>query len=122
MISGQGFGRSIDRRKPRQIHLSQGINHQKENPWQMEENTRNLLRERFTDVSVRAWKHRNRKQGAIVKFKTAGWTYTIVQADDGLAIQPENTSRNYVDYVELLLDCLIELAHTKNPIANRSQP
>jgi hypothetical protein len=41
----------------------------------------------------------------------------IVNTDDGLAIQPENTSRKYVDYVELLLDCLIELAQTKNPIA-----
>jgi hypothetical protein len=83
----------------------------------MDEEPRTLLRERFQAVSVEAWKHKNRKQGPMVKFKTTAWTYTIVCTKDGFAIQPENTSRKYVDYVELLLDCLIELAHTKNPIA-----
>jgi hypothetical protein len=83
----------------------------------MDEETRTLLRERFQAVSVKAWKSFNQRQGPIVKFKTTAWTYVIVNTDDGLAIQPENTSRKYVDYVELLLDCLIELAQTKNPIA-----
>lgn len=85
----------------------------------MEEDTRNLLMTRFSAVSGRAWKGYHPKYGAIVKFKTAAWTYTIAHTDDGLALQPENSSRNYVNYVELLLDCLIELAHTKNPIAPR---
>jgi hypothetical protein len=79
----------------------------------MEENTRNLLRERFAAISLKAWKGYHPKYGPIVKFKTAGWTYAIVQADDGVALQPENSSRNYIDLVELLLDCLIELAQTK---------
>jgi hypothetical protein len=83
----------------------------------MDEETRTLLRERFQAVSNKAWKGYHPKYGAIVKFKTAAWTYTIADTDDGLAIQPENTSRKYVDYVELLLDCVIELAQTKNPIA-----
>ncbi len=85
----------------------------------MDEETRTLLRERFSAVSVKAWKGRNRRQEPIVKFRTAAWTYAIVVADDGIAIQPENNSPRYVEYVELLLDCLIELAHTnKSPIAN----
>jgi hypothetical protein len=84
----------------------------------MDEETRTLLRERFQAISNKAWKGYHPKYGAIVKFKTAAWTYAIVETYDGLAIQPENTSRKYVDYVELLLDCLIELAHTKSPIAN----
>jgi hypothetical protein len=84
----------------------------------MDEETRTLLRERFQAVSVKAWKGQHYTWGPIVKFKTAAWTYAIVETNEGFAIQPENASRKYVDYVELLLDCLIELAHTKSPIAN----
>jgi hypothetical protein len=77
----------------------------------MNEETQTLLMERFSDVSVRAWRDRKPHYGPIVKFETAAWTYTIAETVEGFAIQPENNSPRYAEYVELLLDCLIELAH-----------
>jgi hypothetical protein len=75
----------------------------------MSEELRTLLKQRFSIVGT-ATKAYDPNYGPFVRFRTNAWHYKIVETLDGIAIQPENSSARYADYVELLLDCLIELA------------
>lgn len=75
----------------------------------MSEELRTLLKQRFSAVGT-ATKGYDPKHGFFVRFRTHAWHYKIVEAPDGIAIHPENSSSKYSDYVELLLDCLIEFA------------
>jgi hypothetical protein len=83
----------------------------------MDPETQSLIRTRFSLHAVRCWNLGGKRIPRMVKLKTGAWTYTIAKAPDGYAITPENTSRNYARFVDLLLECLIEAQFNKKPTA-----